>query len=138
MKTNFFYTLFVFIILTGCSKNVPLSGNVTFSDNGEPLTAGVVFFVSGAHQARGNIQSNGTYTLGFEEVNNGLPNGTYNVYIDDANRYEGGKLDEQGIPKSEQKVIPLINKKFTKSETSGLSVDVNNSLKKYDIKVDRP
>jgi hypothetical protein len=133
-----FYLLFVLVMFVGCGKNVPLSGQVTFSDNGEPLVTGTVVFVNGANQARGDIQPNGSYTLGFEDVKSGLPSGTYNVYIDNANRYEGGELDEKGEPKSEQKTIPLINEKFTKVDSSGLTVEVNSSLKKYDIKVERP
>ncbi|MDR1479648.1 MAG: lipoprotein [Planctomycetaceae bacterium] len=135
---KFFYLLFALVVLTGCDNNVPLSGHVTFSDNGEVLTAGTVVFVNGATQARGEIQPNGSYVLGFEDIKNGLPSGTYSVYIDNANRYEGGELDANGIPKSEQKIIPLINEKHTKIETAGLTVEVNGSLKKYDIKVERP
>ncbi|MDR2762341.1 MAG: hypothetical protein LBB88_07050 [Planctomycetaceae bacterium] len=138
MRRNFLYLLFAIAVLTGCSKNVPLSGHVTFSDNGESLTVGTVVFVNGVNQSRGEIQADGTYILGFENEKNGLPSATYNVYIDNANRYEGGELDEKGIPKGEQKIIPLIHEKFTKAETSGLRVEVNNSLKKYDIKVERP
>ncbi|MDR2171521.1 MAG: hypothetical protein LBP59_15370 [Planctomycetaceae bacterium] len=138
MKRKILYLFFALVMLTGCGKNVPLSGRVTFADNGEPLSAGTVVFVNGVNQGRGNIQLDGSYIIGFESEKNGLPSGKYKVYIDNANRYEGGELDENGIPKSEQKIIPLINEKFTKLDKSDLSVDVNSSLKKFDIKVERP
>ncbi|MDR1383394.1 MAG: hypothetical protein LBJ67_06055, partial [Planctomycetaceae bacterium] len=74
-------TLLVSATFIGCSGNVPLGGRITFTDNGEPLPEGTIGFVSGTNQARGDIDKDGKYTLGFQSAGNGLPKGEYKVYI---------------------------------------------------------
>ncbi|GHT14191.1 hypothetical protein FACS1894170_10940 [Planctomycetales bacterium] len=90
---------------------------------------------SGNNQARGDIDKDGKYTLGFEAVANGLPKGDYKVYIDNANRHENGEMID-GILLN-QTVIPLIAKKYVTHETSGLTVKVDSSQRTFDIKVER-
>jgi hypothetical protein len=123
-------------LTAGCNRNVPMSGRVTFADNGEPLTVGTVVFAGTASQARGNIEPDGTFQLGFLGEKDGLPKGDYKVYIDNANRYENGEMVD-GIL-SNQTVIPLISPKFADAETSGLSITVDGSTNTFDIQVERP
>ena len=129
---NFFALVFLFVLLVGCSKNVPMGGKVTFSDNGEPLTTGTVVFVSGSQQAKGYLNERGEYKLGFAKAGDGLPPGRYGVYISGADRSEGDR--DSGT----YKLIPLISAKQASLEKSELTIEVDGSKRRYDIVVDRP
>lgn len=77
--------LFVFLTLAGCSKGfVPFGGKVTFEEDGSPLTRGVVVFSTDTFQAEGGIKADGTYRLGSLKINDGLPPGTYKVFLSNA------------------------------------------------------
>ena len=134
-----FITIIILITLCGCSKNVPLSGRITFEDNGEPLTMGTIAFVQGAHQARSEIDSDGRYKLGFEKDGDGLPPGEYQIYIQ-AVQVETAMdpANEDGI--SEEiilSVTPLIADRYKNPETSGLSFIADGKSKTFDIQVER-
>ena len=118
-------------IVSGCSDNVPLGGRVTFSDNGEPLTTGTVVFVDGHQQARGTLDATGYYKLGFVGNKDGIPPGTYKVYISDANEYGPGNAVHERTP------IPLIEKKYMNLQSSDLEYAVDKKTKKIDIQVRR-
>ncbi|MDR1924166.1 MAG: lipoprotein [Planctomycetaceae bacterium] len=80
MKKNIFL-LFILLFLAGCSDGkVRLGGTVTF-DDGTPLTSGAVIFATDTFQASGSIGFEGKYTMGSVTINDGLPKGTYKVYI---------------------------------------------------------
>jgi hypothetical protein len=132
--------LLVSLSLIGCSGNVPLGGRVTFEDNGEPLTEGTIAFVSGTHQARSAIDTDGKYTLGFQKEGNGLPKGEYKVYIQ-AVRVEfqtGAEKDAYGSPVIIRRTeTPLIAAKYANADTSGLTFTVDGKTKTFDIKVER-
>ncbi|MDR3109276.1 MAG: hypothetical protein LBU65_06255 [Planctomycetaceae bacterium] len=140
MKHLLIITLFVSLSLIGCSGNVPMGGRVTFEDNGEPLTEGTIGFVSGTNQARGDIDKDGKYTLGFQSEGNGLPKGEYKVYIQ-AVRVElqtGTAKDAYGEPViTGRKETPLIATKYANADTSGLTITVDGKTKTFDIKVER-
>ena len=72
------------LILTavGCGDKVPMRGKVTFSDDGSPLTVGMVTFSSGSILARGHLKPDGTYVIGTDTEKDGLPKGTYIVSIE--------------------------------------------------------
>lgn len=119
-------------VITGCSGNIPMSGRVTYSDNGEPVPRGTVVFANATQQARGDLDENGRYVLGFVKENDGLPKGTYQVYIAGTTYYEGTEEDPY------QKQFVLVAPKFTDPATSGLTIVVDGSTKKFDIVVERP
>ena len=133
------YRLFATILvlgcafLTGCSSNVKLKGQVTFSDDGSPLTCGTVLFDNGTIVARGPVESDGSYTVGVDKAGDGIPPGTYRVSIVDA---------AEEIPGDSEYVAPsykkLIDQKYFLADTSGLEVTVDSSTEDYDIKVERP
>jgi hypothetical protein len=124
--------LILFFIFLGCgSNNVKISGTVTFSDDGLPVTAGEVLFDDGIRIARGVIQENGTFVMGLEHENNGVPNGTYKVSIVRAIKLLPNPDDIYPPPSEE-----LIDERYSDKNTSGLSIVVEGS-QKYDIKVDR-
>ena len=113
----------------GCGKNCGLKGKVVFSDDQSPLTHGVVCFLSDQGIARGNIDENGNYVVSSISKNDGLPSGSYRIYLVDTDHFIP---NPGGIPKA----VPLIEDKYSKAETSGLTVEVKSSMT-HNIEVDR-
>ena len=129
--------LLVLLCAAGCGTNVPMGGTVTFSDDGSPLTAGTVFFTTDTFEARGMLQSNGTYTIGSVTQADGLPPGKYQVYIRDAHEYRTRNVAEGDTVADT--VVPLIDQKYASPATSGLEVEVNSSSQRtFNFTVDRP
>jgi len=132
MLRFFCFTMLLTLVLGCGSKNVGLKGKVTFSDDGNPLTVGTVGFRQDGKLARGNIKSDGTFVVGFEQEANGLPPGKYDVYI------SGAAVVVGQVPGTEEDIWEqLIDKKYASADTSGLSVTVDASTKVYNITVDR-
>jgi hypothetical protein len=130
MKNMFFYvTLTALLIFVGCHNgNVGLSGKVTYTD-GTPLTVGEVCFETDTYVARGTLEKDGTYVVGSISKSDGLPKGTYRVYISGADKMVSGP-DGMQLPES------LIDEKYRKSTTSGLTIDIPISGGKYNITVE--
>ena len=121
--------LCLLFLVTGCGKNCSLKGRVVFSDDQAPVTAGTVCFVSDKGIARGTIDQNGYYVVGSIGAKDGLPPGTYRVYITDTEIIESMP---SGLPRRTQ----VIESKFSQPETSGLTVEVKSSMT-HNIEVDR-
>ncbi|MCL2005920.1 MAG: hypothetical protein FWG73_07110 [Planctomycetaceae bacterium] len=148
MKHHILPLLLALVIATGCSNKLPLSGTVTFSDNGEPVPLGVVYFVTPTFQAQGAIQEDGRYVVGSDKVADGLPPGTYQVYIAGAATIEvrqmrppgqvdpntGENIDRQF---TEEISTSLIDLKYTNPDTSGLTFTVERGARTFDFEVDR-
>lgn len=126
------FALLFCLALSGCGNRIQLQGKVTFSDDGSPLTRGMVLFDDGQLVARGPIGADGSYAVGVERENDGIPPGTYRVSIVDA---------AEEIPSGSDYVPPsykkLIDDKYFLADTSELSVTVDASTKRFDIVVDR-
>ena len=119
---------------------MPLGGRITFEDNGEPLTMGTIAFVSGAHQARSDIDADGHYNLGFQNAGDGLPKGEYKIYIQaiQIENLTGSAKDAYGEAVIiGRKETPLIADKYSNPETSGLTYTADGKGKTLDIKVER-
>jgi hypothetical protein len=116
-------------VLSGCgSKYVQFGGKVVFDDDGTPLTEGVVIFTTETFQAEGRLTENGTYQLGSLTPKDGLPPGTYKVFISGAAEY----LDNGTV-------IPFIHPDYLERTTTPLTCEVSRSgLKSFDIRVPRP
>lgn len=126
---SFLFFLSTLTLVLGCgSSKESLSGRVTFED-GEPLDKGTVCFLQDDFLARGDIQPDGTYVVGSTEAADGLPPGTYQVYI------EGAVVEDLDAPAG---VSPVIDEKMTSPETSDLTCDVPTPSGKFDITVARP
>ena len=120
-------------LIPGCgSGNQKLSGKVTFSDNDEPLTRGIICFQMGPNSSmsRGTIQSDGTYVVGSLKKNDGLPLGTYEVFIT-------GAISTNINKNGHETVEPLIHSKYSDVKTSGLTFTANGKTRTFDIRVDR-
>jgi hypothetical protein len=70
--------LLVCLVALGCSRNVSVTGTVTFSDNGEPVKFGMVLFTGEKNIGRGVIKD-GKYSIGLARDGEGIPPGTYTV-----------------------------------------------------------
>ena len=75
--------LLLSLLLTGCSDKVAVTGNVTYSDNGEPVKFGMVIFNGDKEQGRGTIKD-GYYSAGLLKDGEGLPPGLYTVSAENA------------------------------------------------------
>ncbi|MDR3198031.1 MAG: carboxypeptidase-like regulatory domain-containing protein [Planctomycetaceae bacterium] len=129
-----FLVLLFSICLIGCNSGLKkLSGRVTYADNNEPLETGIVCFVNGSTFARGIIEADGKYTAGSFTENDGLPPGTYQVFVDAAKKSLGKKTPDADDFEYQQ----LIDPKFSRPETSGLTFVVKDSTNQFDFKVDR-
>jgi hypothetical protein len=92
--------------------------------------------------ARGDIQEDGTFVVGFEKEANGLPPGVYTVFLtgtDKVTKTVIGVRESMGVEQEvfDIKYEPQILPQYANADTSGLTVEVNASTKVYEIKVDR-
>ncbi|MGL4942626.1 MAG: hypothetical protein ACRC46_05490 [Thermoguttaceae bacterium] len=132
----------------GCNNRVPLEGKVVFSDDGSPITSGTICFTDGKQMARGTINPDGTFTMGFLGAADGMPPGRYTVYFFDVSGDNpSGKPTEaattpfgtpvpEGTPSMTSR-RSLIDPKYNRADTSGLTADVSATTKRLDFKVDR-
>lgn len=143
MKKEYLTTLLLVAccLISGCANgNIPLSGTVTFSDDGSPLTVGTVSFEGGSVRAYGTLDNKGHYVVGTEKERNGIPPGVYKIALIGA----GTTGDAMQVKEFGRTIdgmatfVPLVDSKFTSAESSGLSISVDKSTKTFDFKVDRP
>ena len=127
--------LLCFVIGCGGSGSA-VTGKVTFAD-GEALTVGKVMFTNGSITAFGAINAKGEYRMGTKKAGDGVPAGTYQVYITEA-LIPGEKFttkDDEG-----NTLVPLvlaIDPKFTVASKSDLTCTVNGKTT-FDIPVEKP
>ena len=138
--------------MIGCGPNVKFGGKVTYSDDGSPLAVGMVCFESDSFLARGELNKDGYYDLGSQNLKDGIPKGVYRVYISGAEDVEDiaaqgdGQADYATYVMSSASMAgtmggkifsPLIDPKFTSGNTSGLTVNIDGTSKTFDFQVDR-
>ena len=109
------------LVSAGCNKNHRLTGKVTFTD-GNPVTSGMVIFSTATFQAKGTIQSDGSYTAGSEKINDGIPKGTYQVHVTGVEK-----------PTGPSSTVPLCEEKYFSAANSGLTCTVPAPGNKYDL-----
>ena len=136
---------FVLFLLSGCVLFVAgcgqpkVTGTVTYTD-GTPLERGTVNFQTATHAAMGAIGENGRYTIGGVKAGDGVPSGTYKVFITGAMGIDTSNVQTlqfgQG-PGTTAPIIQLIDRRYERPETSGLTCDVKKSTV-FNIEVKRP
>ena len=139
-KSIHFVLLLSLLVLTGCgSGNYAVSGKVVFSDDGSPVSTGTVAFEAGSHLFRGLIQPDGTFVMGTQRANDGVPSGKYRVYVlaEKVTSTPTGDKTSEGEEEVLIEVEQLVDEKFTKSSTSGIEIDITGPKKDLEIKVDR-
>jgi hypothetical protein len=124
----------VTLVALGCgdANRVNVSGKVAFSDDGSPLTRGIVCFDNDKIMARGNVRPDGSYAIGVEKDGRGIPPGSYKVSI---------LFAQEEIPGGEPyspRYNKLIDDKYASRHTSGIQLVVEPSTTRFDITVDRP
>ena len=124
----------VALVALGCgdANRVNVRGKVTFSDDGSPLTRGIVCVDNDKVMARGTVQSDGSYAIGVEKDGRGIPPGSYKVSI---------LFAQEEIPGGEPyspRYNKLIDDKYASRHTSGIELVVDPSTTRFDITVDRP
>jgi hypothetical protein len=140
MKTPRFLTLCallfaVAVVATGCGKP-KVTGKVTFAD-GSPLTQGTVNFTDDKILCKGSIKEDGTFEMRTLKPGDGVPPGTYKVYLTETTRFgepeiETSALDANSVMHSTVNDVPP---KYSNPEQSGLTIDVKGSMK-YDITIE--
>ncbi|MBR4750307.1 MAG: hypothetical protein IKX88_00755 [Thermoguttaceae bacterium] len=85
MKNNVSKLLALFSVLllvacVGCGGRSQVHGKVVFSD-GSPLTYGTLVFTNDSTICKGDIQDDGTFKMRTFKPGDGVPPGTYKVYL---------------------------------------------------------
>ena len=121
------------IFVAGCGDPT-VTGKVTFPD-GTPLTQGQVMFQKDGFVASGNLQQDGTYSVGKLKDGDGLPPGRYQVFITGATTFNipGGASS----PSMTTRPIILVDSKYLAPNTSDLTVEVSGKTT-FDITVEPP
>jgi len=141
MKYNLF-ALLILVLCVGCSGNVPLQGNV-FDEDGNPITVGIVNFVSDQGLSRATIQPDGSYVVGTLSERDGLPPGTYRVYVTGAEIAVAAtgpvRMDVMGRPMQQ---LPgfrqLVATQYTTEATTPLTVEIPAPRNRFDVIVGSP
>lgn len=123
-------------LCAGCGSNLAVSGKVVFSDDKAPVPNGIICFDSGTINARGTIQSDGTFRMGSMKETDGLPPGTYKVFFIDVQE-QTGVIKGSGADADEPIYTSLIDSKYLSSTTSGLTTEVTSSTKELSFELDR-
>lgn len=127
MKRYSIVLLLGLIFLLGCNNGrVKLGGKVTYED-GSAVPHGTVVFATESYQAKGQIESDGTFEVSSTGVKDGLPPGKYKVYIIGATEDVAGKRGESSRS--------LIDKKYDNYVSTPLSCEVPAPKNTFDIKV---
>ena len=136
---HYIFLIVLVLFAYGCSGKMPFSGTVTYSDDGAPVTQGVVVFRTPTFIAQGAIKTDGTYTVGTDKANDGLPPGTYQVTVIGTAETVYGPPRNPNDPYDPptETLIPKVDPKFENPEASGLTAVIDGSTRKYDIQVDR-
>jgi len=112
--------------LTGCGGHYRLSGKVTFED-GTPAANGMVMFTTDSFQAKGEIQPDGSFVVGSEKAGNGIPKGTYQVYVTGIGKQTPGGMMGMSL------FVPTVHERYGNASTSGLTCTVPAPGNKYDL-----
>lgn len=132
MRYLIFWGLFCLLFLAvGCNRNCGVKGRVVFSDDQTPLIRGTVCFVNEDGMARGIIDKNGYYVVGYTGKKDGLPRGSYKIYLADTDLRGSAVPANFPLP-----VYPQIEAKYADVETSGLTLEVKSSMT-YNLELER-
>jgi hypothetical protein len=136
-----------FLSVIGCSNNVPLRGRV-LDQEGNPITVGMVNFVSDKGLSRAKIQPDGSYTVGTLKQSDGLPPGTYKVYVTNAEVPLAPKEPPKGpqrLDAAGQPILPmmfntrkLVATKYTTESATPLTCEVPVKGNRFDVIVEKP
>jgi hypothetical protein len=127
------YVAAIICTCLGCAKSIyPVKGRVHFAD-GTPLTQGRVVVDSGKEMTGswGLIHPDGTFEMGTNTANDGVPPGRHRVYLQ--NTMTAPPPGFTGLFKPQ----PLVHPRFTTPESSGLAFEVPGQVE-WEIVVEKP
>jgi len=90
----------------------------------------MVIFTTNTFQAKGEIQPDGSFSAGSEKAGNGIPKGTYQVYVSGIGKTVPG-MSFGTMEMS--RYVPLCHEKYESAASSGLTCTVPAPGNKYDI-----
>lgn len=134
------------ITVLGCGTgNYPLKGKITYAD-GTPITAGMVNFASETSLSRGKIQPDGSYVVGTLKDSDGIPKGSYKVYITGAEvametdpSKNPSRVDAMGNPVQTMAAYrKLVHPKYMTASQSPIACEVPIEKNHFDIIVEPP
>ena len=119
--------LFAVVGCGGGTPKYPVHGKVTLPD-GSPFVGATVEFVAkeGIHGASGSVESDGTYTLSSEGIDDGAPPGVYRVRLIAPDEDETGNAEDDD-PGFRRRKRPQFPRKYQSIETSGLEFTVSDA-----------
>src|SRR4051794_22970469 len=111
--------VFLLFVISGCgSGRYPVTGRVTYGD-GKPLEAGTVIgeaTINGKPvSVQGNVEPDGSFTLGTARPGDGALPGNYRVIVMPV------ALGDSEMAAGK---VPAVDGKFTKFDSSGFSIEV--------------
>ena len=129
---------------SGCGQNHQLKGQVTYQD-GTPVTVGMVNFESGTSLSRGRIQPDGSYTVGTLGNKDGIPKGTYKVYITGAEvpretgQNQTSRVDTMGNPiQTMVGFRQLVDRKYMTAGNTPITCEVPVVKNRFNVIVEPP
>ena len=106
-----FVCVVAMIACAGCGGRSQVSGKVVFSD-GTPLTYGTVNFTNNEVVCKGQIEKDGTFKMRTFKPGDGVPAGTYKVFITDTLQFGDaaatattGNAEDKNAEKVEYSII---------------------------------
>ena len=137
--------MLVGLAMAGCGgpKARPVKGKVTFPDGSPLVEARVCFDGTDSHvSANGNTSADGSYSLTMLKPDDGVLPGSYRVLILPPPPKLATKLDANGetvyLP-AQAPPQPVVDPKYEKYETSGLTFKVEDKAENhFDIVVQKP
>ena len=106
-----FVCVVAMIACAGCGGRSQVSGKVVFSD-GTPLTYGTVNFTNNEVACKGQIEKDGTFKMRTFKPGDGVPAGTYKVFITDTLQFGDaaatattGNAEDKNAEKVEYSII---------------------------------
>jgi hypothetical protein len=131
MKTRLVFALCLLVaaVAGGCSRNVHITGKVTYA-NGQPLKGGQIIFTDDYCMGRSDIDPNGEYSIHTLRRNDGMPKGTYKVYITGAFGFTEEAPTGKGLQSYRMDTLSsLIDMQFTNPDASGWEFEVQKNSK---------
>ncbi|MDR1382557.1 MAG: hypothetical protein LBJ67_01725 [Planctomycetaceae bacterium] len=144
MKKIFLILSCMFLVFgsIGCSRNIKITGHVTFND-GESVNFGRVVFETPENSFTGKLNEQGYYTVGVDKDGTGIPPGNYTVWLAGTadvkfTATKGNKGGDNETFDSEE--TPRVHEKYTTPHSSNaLKFEVKRGgAKTFDFTVERP
>ena len=136
MKNIALVLAFSLLMVCGCGNKTKISGTVKYSD-GTPVTKGNVVFDTGVDSFFGKINNDGTYVTGGTKEVEGIPSGTYKVWLSATESSENTQRADGTV--GAYSTTPTVAKKYTSPNSTDLTFEVKSGgPRAFDIVVEKP